>query len=167
MRNHRYMAPEERLLAQRSVQPNGCWHWTGGLSEDGYGRCGYEGRTGVNVHRVAYEIFVGAIPDGLTINHRCHDADPACPGGRCDHRRCFNPEHLEAVTNTSNILSGKTPAAINAAKVECVNGHPFTPDNTYIRPDGYRGCRICRREAGRRHESKRRPRRRGTRNATA
>lgn len=155
------MSAEQRLLARRAIQPNGCWHWTGGINEDGYGRCGYQGKSGTNVHRVAYEVFVGPIPDGMTINHKCHDEDPNCLGGRCPHRRCFNPDHLAAVTMADNILSGKTSAAFNAAKVECVNGHAFTPDNTYIRPDGARGCRTCRRESSQRHESTRqRPRRR-------
>lgn len=29
-------------------------------------------------------------------------------------------------------------------KTHCPNGHPYTPDNTYIDPRGYRNCRTCR-----------------------
>lgn len=156
---HRYMTPEQRLLTNRSIQPNGCWHYTGNINEDGYGRCGYKGRTGENVHRVAYEVFVKPIPEGMTVNHKCHDDDPDCPGGYCLHRRCFNPDHLVAVSIGTNIDNGKTPSSINAAKDECINGHTFTVANTYIRPDGDRGCKACRADAVRRYEAKRpRPR---------
>jgi ssDNA-binding Zn-finger/Zn-ribbon topoisomerase 1 len=29
----------------------------------------------------------------------------------------------------------------------CRNGHPKTPENTYVRPDGQRECRVCRKNA--------------------
>lgn len=35
----------------------------------------------------------------------------------------------------------------NATKTRCVNGHPFTPENTYERPSGGRTCRICNRKS--------------------
>lgn len=154
-RTHRYMTPEQRLLAQRAIQPNGCWHYTGYVNKDGYGRCGYQGRPGQNVHRVAYQVFIGPIPEGMTVNHRCHDDDPDCPAGYCEHRRCFNPEHLEAVTIAKNIMNGKTPAAVNAAKTHCDHGHEFTPGNTFVKSDGCRGCKECRVEISRRHEATR------------
>jgi hypothetical protein len=158
-RTHRYMTAAERLLANRSVQPNGCWHYTARIDEDGYGRCGYEGKTGVKVHRVAYMVFIGPIPEGMTVNHKCHDDDPDCPGGYCPHRRCFNPDHLVAVTVPENLDNGKTPSSINAAKEKCDNGHEFTPLNTYIRPDGTRRCKTCQAEAAVRYEAHRpRPR---------
>lgn len=31
-------------------------------------------------------------------------------------------------------------------KSTCFNGHPWTPENVYIRPDGFRSCRRCRRD---------------------
>ena len=34
-------------------------------------------------------------------------------------------------------------SAINARKTECIRGHPFDKENTYIRPDGERNCRLC------------------------
>jgi hypothetical protein len=37
----------------------------------------------------------------------------------------------------------------------CKNGHPYTPETTYIRPDGRRRCRICHRAAAARREAKR------------
>lgn len=32
---------------------------------------------------------------------------------------------------------------VNAAKAECLHGHPFTEKSTYRRPNGKRECRIC------------------------
>lgn len=29
----------------------------------------------------------------------------------------------------------------------CVNGHEFTPENTYLSPNGRRGCKTCRAKA--------------------
>jgi hypothetical protein len=131
-----------RLMGKRSIQLNGCWHYTKGVGRNGYGRCGWHGGTGL-VHRVSYEVFTGPIPPGMTVNHKCHDADLSCPGGLCLHRRCFNPDHLEAVTHKKNLDNGKSCAAVNAAKTHCDNGHEFTPENTYIRTDGCRTCRKC------------------------
>lgn len=38
----------------------------------------------------------------------------------------------------------------------CVSGHQYTPENTYVAPDGSRDCRTCRRA-----HDRRRPRPRG------
>jgi ssDNA-binding Zn-finger/Zn-ribbon topoisomerase 1 len=44
----------------------------------------------------------------------------------------------------------KYQAGLRTSQVEtCRNGHPRTPDNTYVRPDGERECRICRKNARR------------------
>jgi hypothetical protein len=41
-------------------------------------------------------------------------------------------------------MRGDTIPARHAAKTHCKNGHEFTPENTYIRPDnGGRQCRAC------------------------
>lgn len=80
---------EERLFRRRKVDANGCWLWTqGGTS--GYGSTDVDGRT-VLVHRLAYELWIGPIPEGQTIHHRCAT------------RLCFNPEHLESVTQRENM----------------------------------------------------------------
>lgn len=38
---------------------------------------------------------------------------------------------------------------------ECVRGHRFTPENTYVCPRGKRECRTCRNAASRRHKNRR------------
>lgn len=133
--------------------PNGCWEFTGYILPTGYGQLGRN----VGAHRVAWEVANGRpVPDGLVIDHVCHNADPKCNDNHeCLHRRCVNPAHLEAVPSGVNILRGKGFGRINAAKTHCDNGHEFTPDNIYFRPDRFgRICRTCRDETLRRGRSR-------------
>jgi hypothetical protein len=139
----------------RRVERNGeddCWPWLGGISPFGYGMLlGDNGRM-ARAHRIAYEHHFGPIPEGLHIDHTCHNIDGSCRGGKtCPHRRCVNPAHLESVTNRDNILRGVGPTAANARKTHCPRGHAFTPDN--LVPSnlkvGSRACLICSRENAR------------------
>lgn len=119
----------ERLFAHSELAPDGCRVWTGYRTPDGYGRMTVNGAT-QGAHRVAYELFVGAIPKGLVIDHLCRN------------RACVNPLHLEVVTNRENILRGEGHAAQNARKTHCIRGHDLTdPKNTYTW--GTRECRLC------------------------
>lgn len=120
-----------RLFAKFTMT-DGCWEWTGSLS-GGYGMFTPTGRNvdQCPAHRVVYELLVGPIPEGLVLDHLCR-----LP-------RCVNPEHLEPVTFQENVLRGIGPTAVNAAKTECINGHPFTPENTYAWPGRGRHCRPC------------------------
>jgi hypothetical protein len=70
-----------------------CWDWTGGYYSGGYGALHVDGVL-IHAHVFAYQQFVGPIPDGMRVDHNCHD--PAlCPTcAACPHRRCVNPEHL-------------------------------------------------------------------------
>ena len=89
-----HITVEERFLAKTEWAENGCLLWTAVLINEGYGRFWYEGKHTL-AHRAAYEIFVGPIPDGMTVDHECHNKDPICPGGiYCLHRRCVNYDHL-------------------------------------------------------------------------
>ncbi len=84
----------------------------------------------VKAHRFSYELFVNAIPIGLTIDHLCRN------------RACINPKHLEVVTRKENTLRGVGPAALNAKKTVCRKGHTFSASNTYYSRYG-RSCRAC------------------------
>lgn len=112
---------------------SGCWIWMGakggGHPGDRYGLVKLQGKLRL-AHRVVFELLSGPIPEGLTLDHLCRT------------RLCVNPVHLEPVSLKENILRGKGVTAVNAAKTACVNGHEFTPENTYRHKIG-RGCRAC------------------------
>jgi len=129
-----------------------CWPWAAGIHRSGYGLFSV-GHKQIYAHRFSYQLHKGPIPEGLILDHTCHGADAACPSGNgCLHRRCVNPDHLEAVLPVQNVYRGNTLAAENAAKTQCPAGHPYDNDNTYVTPQGWRVCRRCvaQREAKRR-----------------
>lgn len=135
------------------VITNGCWLFDGTIDEHGYGRLGVDGRSR-RAHRLAYTAWVGAIPEGLQVDHTCHN-ESECEGGRtCDHRRCINPAHLALATVGENVLSGKGIAATYARRTACKNGHEYTDENTrWIETKTgtkARVCRACRRANERR-----------------
>lgn len=122
-----------RIEAIKSVsKPDACWLWPGSLSL-GYGQAGWMDN-GVkrhgHVHRIAYERWVGNVPDGLHLDHLCRE------------RRCFNPKHLEPVTPRINYLRGTGMSARHARKTHCPAGHPFTDENL-TSEENCRRCRIC------------------------
>lgn len=83
-----------------------CWPWNAGCTPGGYGEFTLE-KTTVYAHRWAYEQAYGPIPEGLAVDHTCHNSDLNCPGGVCAHRRCVNPAHFEAVTSQENLRRGR------------------------------------------------------------
>lgn len=106
-----------------------CWLWTASLC-DGYGQFSVSAGLPRRAHRVAYELLVGPIPEGLTLDHLCRV------------RNCVRPDHLEPVTQAENTRRA------SLGKTHCRQGHPYDEANTYIRPSrGERECRICRRES--------------------
>jgi hypothetical protein len=105
-----------------------CWEWLA-CTSGGYGsfNIGYRHHL---AHRVAYELFRGPIPPGMTIDHLCRN------------RACANPEHFEVVTRGENARRG---VSANAAKTHCKHGHALTPENVYRQPTrNGRYCRTCR-----------------------
>ena len=131
-----------RFLSKVDISDSGCWEWQGQLRK-GYGIFSLKNRS-KTAHRVMYELMKDiTVPKGVELDHLCKN------------RRCVNPDHLEMVSGRDNTLRGMGPTAINARRTECVNGHPFTEENTYIRPDdGARDCRICARDAKRRQRER-------------
>lgn len=119
-----------------------CWEWSG-QRVNGYGRFQLNDRNRT-AHQVAYELFVGPIPEGLEIDHLCRN------------RACVNPTHMELVTHRENVLRGETIAARNFYGTECVNGHPWSPETTGRRHDGGRFCRPCARERNRVYKQRKR-----------
>ncbi len=113
--------------------PSECALWEGARQSGGYGhfRCN---KRNIYAHRFAYELLVGAIPDGMVVDHLCRT------------RACVNPQHMEIVTQRVNILRGTGWSARNAAKTHCKRGHPLEGANLY-EWHGHRLCRTCRKGA--------------------
>jgi hypothetical protein len=107
-------SPEQRFLkfVGSDLTKSECWPWLGWRDEKGYGRFRAGGHH-VLAHRYSYELLVGPITEGLTIDHRCSNTS------------CVNPAHMEVVSLRENILRGNNMAARYARRTECCRGHPF------------------------------------------
>lgn len=65
---------------------DGCWLWHAKLHPSGYGHLRLDGKTLVHAHRAFYEAFVGPIPRGAHVHHKCQVT------------RCVNPLHLAPIS---------------------------------------------------------------------
>lgn len=84
----------DRFVEKFRVTP-GCWVWTAGLGSNGYGHF-WNGLGPTPAHRMSYMLFIGAIPDGLGVLHKC------------DNRLCVNPDHFflgDNADNTADMVS--------------------------------------------------------------
>lgn len=123
---------KDRFCAKFRVLANGCWKWTAARHVAGYGAFS----AGGYAHRESYRLFVGEIPDGLHIHHKCHN------------KWCVNPGHLEALTRKQHYGEAHFDK-INAiaerrrTATHCHNGHEFTLANTGINKFGRRWCKKC------------------------
>ena len=100
------------------VPESGCWLWTLGWSAKGYGATKYGGFN--YAHRASFAAFVGPIPDGMMV---CH---------KCDTRACVNPDHLFLGTPKDNIADASRKGRM----------HPGTSNyNSKLTPDVVRQIR--------------------------
>lgn len=107
-------------------EETGCWNWTGHVSKKGYAK--FWAGSHIEAYHFAYLYFVGPVPDGRELHHKCRN------------RRCANPWHVEPRTHAEH-------CAIDFAKTHCPKGHEYTDENSYFIKGGHgtvsRACKIC------------------------
>ena len=98
-----------------------CWEWKRWSIKPGYGRMQVKDKM-VMTHRLSYELYIGPIPVGLDVLHRC------------DNPPCWNPFHLWLGTDLDN--SRDCVAKGRNVRGEAVNLHKLTDaDIRAIRAD--------------------------------
>lgn len=124
----------DRLHERTIVTATGCWEHQGRPTEKGYVRITVGSRIDNTirpeyVHILGWELLVGPRDRSLTIDHTC------------ENKRCWNPAHLEQVTNAENKKRG------GDRMTHCRRGHERNAANTYVRSDGHKQCRVCKRKS--------------------
>lgn len=123
----------ERALARVKQDENGCWIWQGPKQRRGYGLMAHKYIPGARVHRVVYQFAYG---------QRLGRWDYVCHA--CDVPSCVNPAHMWIGTPADN---QKDMQAKRRGKyqqqIQCMHGHEYNEQNTWIDKRGHRHCRIC------------------------
>ena len=95
------------LLKMRIGAIDECWEYQGCNDGHGYRKIYHQ-----KVHRLSYQHFIGEIPKGLKILHKC------------DNRACFNPEHLfignEADNSRDAAIKGRLSKKITPDQIPLI-----------------------------------------------
>jgi len=131
-----------KILKRIDLGENGCWIYSRGKTTAGYGVLYHEEKQQL-AHRLSYEAFIGPIPEGMNI---CH---------RCDNPPCVNYNHLFAGTQKQNLKDMKEKGRnFFSKRNHCPKGHIFDGENTIIYR-GYRICKTCKYESNRQYHKRR------------
>ena len=82
-------------LMNYTINENGCHIWSKFKDKDGYGQITIARNKSGRAHRESYRNYIGEIPDGMFV---CH---------KCDNPSCINPDHLFIGTVKDNAKDRK------------------------------------------------------------
>lgn len=122
-----------------------CWIYRAPRAEFNAVRWFNIGDDSYRVHRFAYLLEVGDIPETGVVLQKCGQIN------------CVRPDHLEMLTRREYTQVNGTygfGARYQSAKTHCPYGHEYTEENTYRPSNGSRNCRTCIKDRRRRAGSK-------------
>jgi len=131
------------LFLQKIEKTDDCWIWTAAKTPAGYGHFRTENYVAKKyAHRISYKLFVGKIPEGFCVLHKC------------DNPTCVKPDHLFLGTYKDNADDKSAKGRHhNQKKESCPKGHPY--NRVQIRNGKTRRlCRICMTEGARKWRAK-------------
>lgn len=110
----------QRYVEERSipVPEAGCWLWLLSIGSHGYGQATAPWARVDVAHRVAYRAFIGEIPEGMLVQHRC------------DERTCVAPHHLVLGTDATNAVDkqrkGRAAKRLSSERVALIRERAST-----------------------------------------
>lgn len=96
MAKYPHTEESDKRFLSRIFKATSCWIWNGtrgplSKRQLGYGIFKSSNKT-CQAHRYSYELFLGDIPEGMIVMHKC------------DNPLCVNPDHLKLGTQRDNIM---------------------------------------------------------------
>lgn len=143
-----WFTPEQlqKIISRIEPQESGCWWYPRVPNRKGYAqtRIGWPTTKSVLIHHLAWIYYKGDIPEGMVIDHLCHNPAECDGGNTCPHRRCVNPDHLQLLTPQEN--NAKTVKVLKY-RTHCVKGHSLQNNIVSFpsRPGNY--CHTCKKES--------------------